>query len=285
MSGPLRTEDLKQRQRFLQQALEHLPDDDNIQARLEDTAEKLRREKAEQEKRLRALELADIDRMRGIDFEHYVGKLLTYRGFQIEITPGSGDFGVDLVAEREGEKWAIQCKRRKIPVSLKAVQEVVAGRDYHACDEAMVVTNNHFAQSAVALAKSTECELVDRNVLADWILDFQTSTSDNQLAPPTVDEAQGEVTQRHAETHQQDTQQGRDFRAESNRADEGPSGTQEDVTQRYPEAFQQNIQQEHNSNRSNHEDKSANEAETVLKVMGSTFIVLAIIWIVAYLVF
>lgn len=129
----------------------------------------------EAEQRIRLLKLSDVDSMNGVEFEHSIGKLMKHQGFQIQVTPGSGDFGVDLIAVRDSERWAVQCKRRKSTVSLKAVQEVVAGRDHHYCNATMVVTNSHFTQSAIELAQSTGCRLVDRNTLADcdWIVDFK----------------------------------------------------------------------------------------------------------------
>jgi len=133
-----------------------------------------RRELEQEDKRIRVLKLSDVDSMDGIEFELYVGKLMRYQDFQIQVTRGSGDFGVDLVAERESERWAVQCKRRKSPVSLEAVQEAVAGRDHYHCNAAMVVTNSYFTQSAMELAQSTGCRLVDRDTLADWILDLKT---------------------------------------------------------------------------------------------------------------
>ena len=144
--------------------------------------EQQRRRIAER-RRLRALQLADVDQMTGIDFEHYVGALLTDQGFQVQLTMGSGDFGVDVIAEQGDEQWAVQCKRRKSPVSLKAVQEAVAGKDYYGCSAAMVVTNNYFTQSARALARSAGCKLINRDALADWILDFQTAHTAGTTSP------------------------------------------------------------------------------------------------------
>ena len=74
---------------------------------------------------------ASMDLLEGHDFEVYCAELLKRRGFQeVEITKGSGDYGVDILAEKEGVTYAIQCKRYTAPVGVKAVQEADAGRDY-----------------------------------------------------------------------------------------------------------------------------------------------------------
>ncbi len=45
----------------------------------------------------------------------------------VEVTRGSGDYGVDVLAEKEGVTYAVQCKRYDGPVGVKAVQEAYAG--------------------------------------------------------------------------------------------------------------------------------------------------------------
>lgn len=119
--------------------------------------------------RRRCEELEAIDEMPGHDFELVVATLLESHGWRVELTPGSGDLGVDLVAEKRGERWAVQVKRQDAPVSRRAVSDAVAGRDHYHCTAAMVVTNNGFTRGAQELAASTECELVDRQELVEWI--------------------------------------------------------------------------------------------------------------------
>src|SRR4051794_919419 len=46
--------------------------------------------------RLRALAISDIDRMSGIEFEHYLGEVLKSRGFMVSYTRVTGDFGTDI---------------------------------------------------------------------------------------------------------------------------------------------------------------------------------------------
>jgi hypothetical protein len=37
----------------------------------------------------------------------------------------------------------------------------------------MVITDNHFTEGAKGLAQSNHCELIDRDLPAEWILEFQ----------------------------------------------------------------------------------------------------------------
>ena len=111
----------------------------------------------------------DFDSMDGLGFEHFVAKLLSQRGFSAEVTKGSGDLGVDILATNPKGRFAIQVKRYNQPVSRRAVSDAVAGRDHYKCDFAMVITNNYFTNDAKKLAGTNSCLLVDRDELQIWI--------------------------------------------------------------------------------------------------------------------
>jgi HJR/Mrr/RecB family endonuclease len=124
-------------------------------------------------RQLRRLGLPEIDAMEGHEFEAYVCELLEHRGFRVERTGGSDDRGVDIVAEREELCCAIQVKRHHGLVSRHAVSDAVGGMRHYDCNTAMVITNSRFTAGAVALAESNDCALVDRDMLAKWIAEFQ----------------------------------------------------------------------------------------------------------------
>ncbi|MCM1569655.1 MAG: restriction endonuclease [Roseburia sp.] len=108
----------------------------------------------------------DIDLMEGHDFEYFCAELLERRGFlEVEVTRGSGDYGIDILAQREGITYAIQCKCYGGPVGVKAVQEAYAGRDYYDCMVGAVLTNQYFTAPAVEAAKKLKILLWDRGYL------------------------------------------------------------------------------------------------------------------------
>ena len=112
-----------------------------------------------------------IDYMTGEDFELYIAQMLGKIGFyNIQTTKGSGDQGVDILAEKEGMKYAFQCKRYDKPVGNKAVQEVFAGKFFYHCHVAIVVTNNYFTKSAKDLANENGVVLWDRDFLNKYII-------------------------------------------------------------------------------------------------------------------
>ena len=100
--------------------------------------------------------------MTGHDYEYVVADYLRSRGYHgVKVTKGSGDFGVDVIATKNGVKYAVQCKLYSSPVGVSAVQEVVAGKAYYRCKGAMVVTNSTFTAAAQKLADMNNVILLD----------------------------------------------------------------------------------------------------------------------------
>ncbi len=107
-----------------------------------------------------------VDGMEGHDFEHFCAELLVKQGFgDVAVTKGSGDYGVDILAERDGITYAFQCKCHSEAVGIRAVQEVYAGRDYYDCMVGVVLTNQYFTTPAVNAAKKLKILLWDREYL------------------------------------------------------------------------------------------------------------------------
>ena len=107
-----------------------------------------------------------MDEMEGHDFEYYCADLLRDNGFlEVEVTKGSGDFGADILAEKDGITYAVQCKCYDKPIGVKAVQEIYAGRDFYDRMVGVVMTNQYFTQPAVELAKKLNIVLWDRGYI------------------------------------------------------------------------------------------------------------------------
>lgn len=115
-------------------------------------------------------ELACVDAMEGHDFEHWGADLLRDLGFtKVEVTRGSGDQGVDILAEKDGIRYAVQCKRYHSPLGNKPVQEVHAGKEMYQCQIGAVMTNRYFTPSGREIAEKTGVLLWDRDWLRDAI--------------------------------------------------------------------------------------------------------------------
>ena len=111
-----------------------------------------------------------FDTLEGHEFEYYCAELLEKKGFiEVEVTKGSGDYGADILAEKDGVTYAIQCKCYTAPVGVKAVQEAHAGRDYYDRMVGAVLTNQYFTTPAVEAAKKLKILLWDRGYLESML--------------------------------------------------------------------------------------------------------------------
>ena len=133
------------------------------------------KEQKERERGLRALEILNIDGISRTEFENYIIRLLTHRGFKVETTNATLDLGINMIAKKNDHKYAVQINRQTGSVSRLLVSDIDREKHRYGCDKAMLITNSYFSEDVIELAKSTGCELVDRDTLGKWILDFQRS--------------------------------------------------------------------------------------------------------------
>lgn len=111
-----------------------------------------------------------FDYMTGHDFEYFCANLLQKNGFQnITVTQGSGDHGVDILAEKTGVSYAIQCKCYSKDIGNTAVQQVHAGKSIYKRDIAVVLTNRFFTPQAKEEAAILGVKLWDRDILIKLI--------------------------------------------------------------------------------------------------------------------
>jgi hypothetical protein len=103
----------------------------------------------------------DLRVLTGVEFEQHVADTYRRMGYVTEMTPGSGDQGVDVIASRGRERIAIQCKQWADSVGNEAVQQVHTGMAYYRCDAGVVVTTSRFTASAIDLASRVDVRLVD----------------------------------------------------------------------------------------------------------------------------
>ncbi|QBG48854.1 restriction endonuclease [Verrucomicrobia bacterium S94] len=73
------------------------------------------------------------------EYEYFVTDILNDNGWVAVVTQGSGDQGIDIVAEKDDFRLAIQCEKYSKPVGNKAVQEAYAGEAFYEANACAVV--------------------------------------------------------------------------------------------------------------------------------------------------
>jgi restriction system protein len=111
------------------------------------------------------------------EYEGYCRRHLEMSGWKAQQTPGSGDQGADVVAEKNNKRLVVQCKLWNQPVSNKAVQEIVSAKAFYSANVAAVVSNKSFTKSAKSLAAVNGVLLLhhkDIELLDSHIKDIET---------------------------------------------------------------------------------------------------------------
>ena len=104
----------------------------------------------------------------GFEFEFWVADNLKKFGWDAKATAGAGDQGVDVIAVKNDIKVGIQCKLYSGSVGNKAVQEIIAARDYFDLDFAAVLTNADYTKSAKDLALKSKVKLLTQYDIPDF---------------------------------------------------------------------------------------------------------------------
>lgn len=112
--------------------------------RKEEESERLRRE---------TKTLSGLKRIKPENFEFAVGSLFLARGYEVFITPRSGDRGIDLVTTQQNKKTAIQCKRYNKNIIPGHMVREFYGSFVGNFDNGIFVTSSTFSPAARDWAK------------------------------------------------------------------------------------------------------------------------------------
>lgn len=121
----------------------------------------------------------DFSSMSGWDFERYCAECLLKKGFtKADVTSGSGDHGVDIIAEQSGIRFGIQCKLYQGSVPNKAVQEAFTGASYYDCDIAVILSNSELTPQAKEEARKLRVKF--------WNIADYMPEEDKKVSKPTL---------------------------------------------------------------------------------------------------
>ncbi len=107
--------------------------------------------------------LAGLRRLSPAAFEQLVAKLYAARGWNVEVTPASGDQGVDVIGRKGSEVVAIQCKlyAANTKVGAPEVQNLYGAAAQLGAERKVIVTTGDLTEPALRAAKSLGVEVVN----------------------------------------------------------------------------------------------------------------------------
>src|SRR5580704_2122323 len=96
-------------------------------------------------------------------FEQHIADLYEAKGYDIEMTPKSYDFGVDIIAAKQKTKIAIQVKMYETRfVNYKDIMYLYAGKDYYSCNQGILITTGSCDLVAIKTADKLGIEIQDK---------------------------------------------------------------------------------------------------------------------------
>ena len=105
------------------------------------------------------------------EFEHFVAKLLREIGYSTKVTQKTGDYGVDIIAKKNSDTVAVQCKRFQEGnlVSNRDIQRILGARHIVNANKCLFVTTSKFTKQAIQQAKGCPIELWDKEILHNFV--------------------------------------------------------------------------------------------------------------------
>lgn len=95
-------------------------------------------------------------------FEEWSADLFEALGFEVELTPKTGDHGIDVLCRKNGKLTVVQCKKYKGVVSAPDIQKFIGAMQNAGADEGYFLTTGTFSIGAEKAAKDAPIVLCDK---------------------------------------------------------------------------------------------------------------------------
>lgn len=98
------------------------------------------------------------------EFEEIVAELFRRKGYDAEATNKSGDYGIDVIAERNGTKTGIQVKKYADSnlVTAPEIRKTIGAKDRAGVDKMIFLTTSWYTDPAEEQARDSPIELWDQ---------------------------------------------------------------------------------------------------------------------------
>ena len=116
----------------------------------------------------------------GIEFEQELGKLFRALGYNVKLTPASGDQGVDLILRKNGKTTVVQCKAHKRPASPAMVRELYGSMYAFGADSAILACTGGFSGGVRDFARGRPIQLISAQEIARMATDGRIGTMGSQ---------------------------------------------------------------------------------------------------------
>lgn len=120
-----------------------------------------------------------LQSMTGPDFEEFVATVFRRKGYAVEMTPGSGDHGIDLFLRKGSEFVAVQCKRWEAPVGEPVVRDFFGSMMNARAPLGFIITTSFFTTQAFDFSQGKPIRLFDLDTLVELIAQTEYFSGDS----------------------------------------------------------------------------------------------------------
>ena len=96
-------------------------------------------------------------------FEFFVGEYLKHLGYEVEVTQGVADWGIDAFGVKDGMKYAVQAKMYgdcKTRVNRRMMMELFGAMHFFECQGAIMIYNGRIMTDALQVAEKLGIQVV-----------------------------------------------------------------------------------------------------------------------------
>jgi HJR/Mrr/RecB family endonuclease len=135
-------------------------------------AEKQQREQERKNQLEKINTLEKIHNLSGEEFERVVKYIFEILGYNVMVTKGSSDEGVDLMLTKESKKEIAQCKNWSKPVGSKVAREFYGALLHMKADKGHIVTSSYFSLPCKKFVIGKPIQLIEGHELIEYLKDY-----------------------------------------------------------------------------------------------------------------
>ena len=99
----------------------------------------------------------------GHQFEKEVAKLYEAHGYDVQVTKGSGDGGIDIFLEKAGRRYGVQCKNHHKAIGPAAIRDLYGTMSHEGLDAGIFIASSGYTKGAKEFAYNKAITLLDIN--------------------------------------------------------------------------------------------------------------------------
>ncbi len=159
----LAKEEVERQQREAEKILREAEETEQETERQRRAVERRRLEAQRQQQRIREQYWESMD---GVEFERELGGLFQVMGYGVEMTPRSGDQGVDLVLRKDRVTTVVQCKAQKARASSPIARELLGSMVAFGAQKAILACTGGFTRGVREFVEEKPISLLDSSDIA-----------------------------------------------------------------------------------------------------------------------